>query len=443
MVTLEIRRHAERAADGDPSSGLTASGAAMARALQRDPERFALVISSPRQRAYDTAIAIAGRVDETAELLGGSPDEALTQEQYDAMRSQEDVLELIGAQKPSRRFAQEQLAFWEAIARRLSDGARALVVTHGGNIELPAALLARRLGLDVGPLPLSYREGVRVEYRLGRWTALARLRAVAHASPAAVDEIPLGGNLSGSVRIGDTVRRRSGPWTPAVHSLLVHLRAAGFDAAPRSLGTDERGRAVLAYIHGEIHGGWPEPMPPWMFEDDATLTTAAELFRRYHDAVASFVPPPDAKWRQVAPGDHELICHNDWAPYNALFRDHEPVVMLDWDAAGPGSRVWDVARSAYTWVPLYPKSRELTLERKASRLALFCDAYGRAIRPDAVLEVLPEQLRFGADLIQTEADAGDPGFLKLAAWNVPSRLREDAELLVSQRPRLIGTAREG
>src|SRR6266511_2463820 len=276
MVTLEIRRHAERAREGHRRGSLTASGAAMARGLRRDAERFALVISSPRERARDTAIATAGRVDETAELLGGSPDEALTQDRYDAMRSLEDVIQLLGTNEPSRRFAQEQLVVWEAIARRLADGARALLVTHGGNIELPGALLARRLGLGIGPLPLSYCEGISVEYGNGRWTEVARLLAVSGALTAALGEIPLGGNLSGSVRVGDTVRRRAGPWTPAVHALLAHLRAVGFSAAPRPLGNDERGRAVLAVIPGEIHEGWPEPMPRWMYDDYATLTTAAE-----------------------------------------------------------------------------------------------------------------------------------------------------------------------
>ena len=43
-------------------------------------------------------------------------------------------------------------------------------------------------------------------------------------------EIPLaGGNMSaGVVRVGDTVRRPAGPWTPAVHALLTHLHEAGF-----------------------------------------------------------------------------------------------------------------------------------------------------------------------------------------------------------------------
>jgi hypothetical protein len=63
------------------------------------------------------------------------------------------------------------------------------------------------------------------------------------------NEIPLeGGNASGGVvRTGDTVRRPAGPWTPAVHALLGHLRAAGFPGAPRPLGLDEHGREVLTF----------------------------------------------------------------------------------------------------------------------------------------------------------------------------------------------------
>jgi hypothetical protein len=73
-----------------------------------------------------------------------------------------------------------------------------------------------------------------------------------------VTEIPLGGgNVSGGVvRIGDTVRRPAGPWTPAVHALLGHLHAAGFDGAPRPQGLDELGREVLTFIPGSI--AWPD-----------------------------------------------------------------------------------------------------------------------------------------------------------------------------------------
>lgn len=270
---------------------------------------------------------------------------------------------------------------------------------------------------------------------------------VRHASWVANDEprteaeeVPLGGNLSASVRVGDTVRRRAARWTPAVHALLQHLERSGFDAAPRPLGFDDRGRAVLQFIPGEVHEGWPDPMPRWVYEDQTTLVGAAQLLRRYHDACAGFVAPPDARWRIVAPGEHEVICHNDWSPSNALFRGRLQVVMLDWDGAGPGSRLSDVSLSAYNWVPLKPRqdgASKSSHPLRAARLAMFCDAYG-GVDPGAALDLLIEQLPFHADNIQSEADAGDPGYAKLVSWNVPSRLREEAKLLREQRTELVG-----
>lgn len=255
-----------------------------------------------------------------------------------------------------------------------------------------------------------------------------------------VEEQPLGGNVSAAVKVGDTVRRRAGPWTPAVHALLEHLHRVRFDAAPEPLGTDDQGRAILKFIPGDVHAGWPDPMPSWVYEDEVTLIGAARLLRRYHDLLATFIPPPDARWRIVAPGAHEVICHNDWAPYNALFDGHRPIAMLDWDSAGPGNRIWDVASSTYTWVPLEPSaSNKLPLPMRAARLATFCAAYG-SVEPSEVLGTLVEQLRFLADFIQTEADAGDPGFAKLAGWDVPARSREHAALLRDQTHQLLGQA---
>jgi hypothetical protein len=249
-----------------------------------------------------------------------------------------------------------------------------------------------------------------------------------------VEEHDLGGNWSAAARRGDTVHRRAGPWTPAVHALLGHLRHAGFDAAPEPLGSDEEGRAVLSFLPGEVHLGWPEPMPAWVYEDERTLVGAARLLRRYHDAVATFVPPRDARWRFVAPGTHEVICHYDWAPYNALFDGHRPIAMLDWDSAGPGPRVWDVAWSAYSWVPLKTTglaADAIALPARAKRLATFCAAYGE-VEAREVLAAIVDELPFLANVIQAEADAGDPGSKRLAGWNAPARTREDAARIRAQ-----------
>lgn len=66
------------------------------------------------------------------------------------------------------------------------------------------------------------------------------------------EEMLTGGNSTTVVRVDDTVRRTVGPWTTAVHQLLVRLRAEGVTEVPESRGVDEDGREVLSYIVGVV-----------------------------------------------------------------------------------------------------------------------------------------------------------------------------------------------
>jgi len=129
--------------------------------------------------------------------------------------------------------------------------------------------------------------------------------------------IPLaGGNMSsGVVRLGDTVRRPAGPWTPAVHALLTHLHEAGFRGAPRPLGIDDHGREILTFVPGTV--AWPRHFH--LLDADGPLRHAARLIRGFHDAVTGFAPPPGARWQVLAPahGD-EIIAHHDLAPWNLV-----------------------------------------------------------------------------------------------------------------------------
>jgi len=62
--------------------------------------------------------------------------------------------------------------------------------------------------------------------------------ADAPADNSQVEQILHGGNTSVVVRVGDTVRRRTGRWTPAVHALLAHLTSVGFADAPTVIDWD-------------------------------------------------------------------------------------------------------------------------------------------------------------------------------------------------------------
>ena len=134
------------------------------------------------------------------------------------------------------------------------------------------------------------------------------------------DEEPLaGGNVSaGVVRVGDTVRRPAGPWTPAVHALLTYLRAAGFDGAPEPLGLDDKGREVLRFIPGTV--AWGEGFR--LLQPASELARAGRLIRDFHDAVTGFAPPSDAHWQVGIPPDRaEIIAHHDLAPWNLVVGD--------------------------------------------------------------------------------------------------------------------------
>jgi aminoglycoside phosphotransferase (APT) family kinase protein len=236
------------------------------------------------------------------------------------------------------------------------------------------------------------------------------------------EERSLGGNLNDAVRVGDTVRRTPGPWTPAVHALLRYLEEQGFPA-PRARGFDQQGREVLEYIEGEAHSGTLEPLPDHVMAD-AHVAGAGRLLRRYHDVVAGFRPPPSARWRLVAPGPYEVICHNDWSPWNALMRGGKLEVMLDWDLAGPGTRLWDVANAAYCWAPLFTSHFSVEISERARRLRLFLDAYGLDDRSELLLTLRIRLIHVG-EFVAREAQAGDAGMQRLVDMNVPKLMFDD------------------
>lgn len=225
-----------------------------------------------------------------------------------------------------------------------------------------------------------------------------------------------GGNFDGEVvRVGDTVRRRTGPWTPAVHALLRHLRRVGFAGAPAVHGVDERGREVLDFIAGEV-GRFPLDDS---MRTDEVLGDVGRMLRVLHDATAAFAGTEGAVWRQAAadPGPVEVVCHNDWAPYNAVFREGRLRAFIDWDFARPGSRLWDIAWAALMWVPLWDDDGCAGLgwtpaPDRPDRLRLLCDAYGLADRSGVVAAVEARALRT-AEWIEAGAAAGDPTFARL------------------------------
>ncbi|MER7274151.1 phosphotransferase [Dactylosporangium sp. NPDC000244] len=235
-----------------------------------------------------------------------------------------------------------------------------------------------------------------------------------------------GGNTGGAVRVGDTVRRAAGRWTPSVHAVLRHLEAAGFDGAPRALGFDEQGREVLSFLPGDVVGD-ARPWPAWVHSDDA-LRQVAGWLRDLHTAVAGFTPAPDAVWREGGSWRPGLVIgHNDAAPYNAAWSGGRLTGFFDWDFAAPVTPEWDLAFTAFAWVPLHARhvvtaEGFTAFEQRPRRLRLFLDAYGWSGSLAEFAEIVRRRVSASAEGIRRVAAAGDPAYQRMIEHGVDTAL---------------------
>jgi hypothetical protein len=272
--------------------------------------------------------------------------------------------------------------------------------------------------------------------------------ASAPESPA--EEVLHGGNTNVVVRAGDTVRRLTGHWTPAVHSLLAHLERVGFGDAPTVLGIDDQHREILPFVTGEVgllDSGMP--LPPWFAAPQACMAIG-DWLRRFHQAQRGFTPDPALPWR-LCPGrllrDGEVVVHHDAAPWNTIRRPDGGLTVIDWDFCAPGDPIDDLACSAWRWVPLWADRAAvvsghggaLTLPDAAARLAALAEGYGAS--PDQRLRLLDAcaaQMTRHADDVETMARA-DPAFARLADLSVPRNARRDAAW-VKENETALGSA---
>lgn len=210
-----------------------------------------------------------------------------------------------------------------------------------------------------------------------------------------------------------------------MHELLLHLENRGFDGTPKFLGVDDSGREILTFISGEVPGNDYPDLKPYMWSDD-TLRELARLLRRYHDATQDFTPTTTGDWQftYVDQSKHEVICHNDAALYNVVFQGRSPVALIDFDMAGPGPRMWDIAYSLYTSVPLASFAPDASLQRTVTyqpelhaedrrrRIRVFMESYGMPVPRDLQRWVI-ERLHALCDALKMGAAKGNSAFQRM------------------------------
>jgi len=204
-----------------------------------------------------------------------------------------------------------------------------------------------------------------------------------------------GGHASGRViRVGQTVRK---PWLSTTGRTVAYmgaLAARGVDL-PQPRGRDELGRLVLDFVPGRLAAD----SAPLEVE---VVHAAGALVRSIHDASEGLEVPAD--WEVLIPASHpDLLCHNDLATWNLVIDDAR-LVFIDWDGAGPSTRLWDLAYSAISFGHLFPATDVISCR---ARLAAFVDGYRADPRLRAALPTaLADRASAMHDLLRRSHETG-------------------------------------
>lgn len=179
-----------------------------------------------------------------------------------------------------------------------------------------------------------------------------------------------GGAMTEDVLLIDgQVHRTAHPNSQYVAELLRVVADRGCAWAPRHLGRDQAGLDIFTYLPG-CTGAEHELLSP-----DA-YAQAAKILRQLHTITTGH---PLARGQQC-------VVHGDCGPWNWVLRDGAVVGLIDWDGAGPGSRLSEFGYMAWTWcVTGYS---HVTDDAELRLLRLLRDSYDPALTGGQVVDAI-------------------------------------------------------
>jgi len=171
MKTLEIRRHSFRT---QPNEHLSQKGVTLARKVGKKMGPFQRVITSTLPRAFETAIAMGFAVDEQNKLLN-TYSEAVDAEvpwpQTFAVYA--SAVRTGGA---AAKYARRLNRFYVELMESLPKDGAALVVNHGGVVELSAVACLPDADYESFGPQCEQCEGVRLYWKKGKFIKIKLLR---------------------------------------------------------------------------------------------------------------------------------------------------------------------------------------------------------------------------------------------------------------------------
>jgi len=164
MKTIEIRRHSVRAIPGDH---LNQRGVTLARLVGQNLGPFDRVVTSTLPRAFETAIAMGFAVDGQLEIMSSHSEEVAREAPWPL--SCAGYAEVVSKGGAASQYAHELAKVYTGLADYISEGRSALVVNHGGILEMGAVACLPSADHIKWGSHFEYCEGVRLFWEDGKF----------------------------------------------------------------------------------------------------------------------------------------------------------------------------------------------------------------------------------------------------------------------------------
>lgn len=171
MKILEIRRHSIRS---KPSGHLSQQGLNLARSVGQGLGPFDYVATSTLTRALETAIAMGFAVNEQTELM--STYGALVEAEAPWPLPYFHYSEIIKRDGHAAKYAYQLFDYYNSIMNNIADGGSALMVNHGGVVELGVVACLPNEDYSTWGDEASYCEGARLYWENNKFVKGTVLR---------------------------------------------------------------------------------------------------------------------------------------------------------------------------------------------------------------------------------------------------------------------------
>jgi len=189
MRTLEVRRHAatKKGDQRGRGSHLSQAGIDAARQLGDSIGPFAFVVASTVPRSSETALAMGFAADECVSMGGSHFEEASREIAHRAWWEVPEPFALwkdrIGRGGPVAALARDQESLWRRVVKAVPQDGGALVISHGGLIELGLVACFPDLDYRTWGGPFHNLEGARLHFDRDKWVDIELLRLPNEHSP--------------------------------------------------------------------------------------------------------------------------------------------------------------------------------------------------------------------------------------------------------------------